>query len=149
MINVLLRHPETTFVGVHFGNNPENIRYVAAVLDRFPNFNIDTAARVGEIGRVEPASLHQFFIKYQDRTLFGSDVVYGPDNVDLGVPMPGTNTNEEAKKFFNTHWKFFETTARNMDHPSPSFSSATIIFSRLSCCAVARGHSDSSEAIKN
>ncbi len=119
MINVLMRHPETTFVGVHFGNNPENIRYIGAVLDRFPNFNIDTAARVGEIGRVEPVRLREFFIKYQDRILFGSDVVYGPDNVDLGVPMPGKRTNEEAKKFFDTHWKFFETTARNMDHPSP------------------------------
>jgi predicted TIM-barrel fold metal-dependent hydrolase len=119
MINVLLRHPETTFVGVHFGNNPENIRYVAAVLDRFPNFNIDTAARVGEIGRVEPAELRKFFIKYQDRILFGSDMVYGSDNVDLGVPMPGKRTNDEAKKFFDTHWKFFETATRNMDHPSP------------------------------
>jgi hypothetical protein len=33
--------------------------------------------------------------------------------------MPGKRTNEEAKKFFDTHWKFFETTTRNMDHPSP------------------------------
>jgi hypothetical protein len=119
MVNVLQRHPESTFVGVHFGNNPEDIRYVAALLDRFPNFNIDTAARVGEIGRVDPARLREFFIKYQDRILFGSDVVYGPDNIDLGVPMPGRRTNSEAKQFFDTHWKFFETAARNMDHPSP------------------------------
>ena len=119
MVNVLLRHPETTFVGVHFGNNPENIRYVGALLDRFPNFNIDTAARVGEIGRQDPTRLREFFIRYQDRILFGSDIVYGPDNVDLGVPMPGKRTNAEAKLFFETHWRFFETSARNMNHPSP------------------------------
>ncbi len=119
MVNVLLRHPETTFVGVHFGNNPENYPYVAAVLDRCPNFNIDTAARVGEIGRHDPAKLRQFFIKYQDRILFGSDIVYGPDNIDLGVPMPGKRTNAEAKAFFETHWKYFETDVRQMDHPSP------------------------------
>ena len=119
MVNVLLRHPETTFVGVHFGNNPENIRYVAAVLDRCANFNIDTAARVGEIGRRDPAALREFFIKYQDRILFGSDTVYGPENIDLGVPMPGKRTDAEAKVFFETHWKFFETNARDMDHPAP------------------------------
>jgi predicted TIM-barrel fold metal-dependent hydrolase len=119
MVNVLLRHPETTFVGVHFGNNPENYRYVAAVLDRCPNFNIDTAARVGEIGRHDPAKLREFFLKYQDRVLFGSDTVFGPDNIDLGVPMPGKRTNAEAHAFFDTHWKFFETSARTMDHPSP------------------------------
>src|SRR2546428_5576021 len=119
MVSVLLRHPETTFVGVHFGNNPENYRYVAAVLDRCSNFNVDTAARVGEIGRHDPVKLREFFLKYQDRILFGSDAVYGPDNVDLGVPMPGKRTNADAKAFFDTHWKFFETPARNMDHPSP------------------------------
>jgi predicted TIM-barrel fold metal-dependent hydrolase len=119
MVNVLLRHPETTFVGVHFGNNPEDYRYVAAVLERCPNFNIDTAARVGEIGRHDPEKLREVFIKYQDRILFGSDVVYGPDNIDLGVPMPGKRTNAEAKAFFETHWRFFETATRNMDHPSP------------------------------
>jgi len=119
MVNVLLRHPETTFVGVHFGNNPENYRYVAAVLDRCPNFNIDTAARVGEIGRHDPIKLREFFIKYQDRILFGSDIVFRPDNIELGVPMPGKRTNEDAKAFYDTHWKFFETAARNMDHPTP------------------------------
>ncbi|HEY2934166.1 MAG TPA: amidohydrolase family protein [Acidobacteriota bacterium] len=119
MVTVLLRHPETTFVGVHFGNNPENYRYVAAVLERCPNFNLDTAARVGEIGRHDPVKLRQFFIKYQDRILFGSDTVYGPENVDLGVPLPGKRTDAEAKEFFERHWRFFETAGRNLEHPSP------------------------------
>jgi len=119
MVNVLLRHPETTFVGVHFGNNPENYRYVAAVLDRCRNFNIDTAARVAEIGRHDSAKLRDFFIKYQDRILFGSDIVFSADNMDLGVPMPGKRTDADAKTFYDTHWKFFETATRNMDHPSP------------------------------
>ena len=119
MVNVLVRHPETTFVGVHFGNNPENYRFVASVLDRCPNFNIDTAARVGEIGRHDPVKLREFFIKYQDRILFGSDIVFSPDNVDLGVPVPGKRTDTEAKVFYDTHWRFFETAGRNMEHPSP------------------------------
>ncbi|PYU88384.1 MAG: amidohydrolase [Acidobacteria bacterium] len=119
MVNVVLRHPETTFVGVHFGNNPENYRHVAAVLDRCPNFNIDTAARVGEIGRRDPATLREFFIKYQDRILFGSDTVFSPENMDLGVPVPEKRTNADAREFFERHWKFFETAGRNLEHPSP------------------------------
>jgi len=119
MVNVLLRHPETQFVGVHFGNNPENYRYVAAVLDRCPNFNIDTAARVGEIGRHDPQVLRDFFLRYQDRIVFGSDIVIGHDNMDLGVPVPGKRTNADAKEFFDRHWKYFETAGRNLEHPSP------------------------------
>ena len=56
---------------------------------------------------------------YQDRILFGSDIVFSADNMDLGVPMPGKRTDADAKTFYDTHWKFFETTTRNMDHPSP------------------------------
>jgi hypothetical protein len=33
--------------------------------------------------------------------------------------MPGKRTDAEAKTFFETHWKFFETNARDMDHPAP------------------------------
>lgn len=119
MVTVLLRHPETTFVGVHFGNNPENYRYVAAVLDRCPNFHIDAAARIGEIGRHDPARLREFFVRYQDRILFASDIAFRPDTIDLGVPMPGRRTPADARPFYDTHWKFFETAARNMEHPSP------------------------------
>ena len=45
------RHPKTTFIGVHFGNDPEDPDNVARMLDKYPNFFIDTAARVPEIGR--------------------------------------------------------------------------------------------------
>jgi len=119
MVNVVSRHPATRFIGVHFGNNPENYRYVAALLDRCPNFNIDTAARVPEIGRHDPVKLREFFVKYQDRIVFGSDTVYGPDNFDLGVPVPGKRTAAEARTFFDAHWRFFETAARQIEHPSP------------------------------
>ena len=45
------RHPKTTFIGVHFGNAPEDPDQVARMLDKYPNLYIDTAARVPEIGR--------------------------------------------------------------------------------------------------
>ena len=49
---------------------------VGALLDRCPNFYIDTSARIGELGR-QPYTARRFFIQYADRILFGSDM--GPD----------------------------------------------------------------------
>ena len=70
---VVTRHPETTFVCVHFGNNAEDLDWVDAQLDRHPNMMVDIAARVPEIGRHDPERVHAFFMKHQDRILFGTD----------------------------------------------------------------------------
>jgi predicted TIM-barrel fold metal-dependent hydrolase len=55
------RHPKTTFIAVHFGNDPEDADNVARMLDRYPNFFIDTAARVPEIGRHPAEKMRRFF----------------------------------------------------------------------------------------
>jgi predicted TIM-barrel fold metal-dependent hydrolase len=70
--NVIARHPKTTFIGAHFGNNPEDLETVAQWLDTYPNFYIDIDARINELGR-QPYSARRFMIKYQDRILFGTD----------------------------------------------------------------------------
>jgi predicted TIM-barrel fold metal-dependent hydrolase len=69
---VIARHPETTFIGAHFGNNPEDLETVATWLEQYPNFHVDIDARISELGR-QPYSTRRFFIKYQDRVLFGTD----------------------------------------------------------------------------
>ena len=47
-------YPQTTFVGAHMGCYAEDLRAVGAMLDRHPNYVIDTSARIGEIGRKDP-----------------------------------------------------------------------------------------------
>ena len=69
---VFARHPKTQFVVLHVGNFAENLANVAENLDRFPNMNVDIAARIGELGR-QPRTARKFFEKYQDRILFGTD----------------------------------------------------------------------------
>ncbi len=44
-------HPHTTFVGVHVGCYAENLAWVGRMLDTYPNFYVDTAARIAELGR--------------------------------------------------------------------------------------------------
>src|SRR5581483_9187915 len=44
-------HPRTTFVCVHVGNFPEDLAYVDHMLRTYPNFHVDIAARIAELGR--------------------------------------------------------------------------------------------------
>ncbi len=67
------RHPRTMFIGAHVGCYAENLGWVGALLDRCPNFCVDIAARIGELGR-QPYSARRFFQQYADRILFGIDV---------------------------------------------------------------------------
>ncbi|MCA9264105.1 MAG: amidohydrolase [Planctomycetales bacterium] len=70
--HVIAKHPQTTFIGAHFGNNPEDVETVGKWLDAYPNFYIDIDARISELGR-QPYTARRFFIKYQDRIMFGTD----------------------------------------------------------------------------
>ena len=69
---VFARHPRTTFIALHVANHPENLDDVSRVLDRYPNVVVETGARHAELGR-QPRRAREFFVKYQERILFGTD----------------------------------------------------------------------------
>jgi len=69
---VIAKHPKTTFINTHFGNNAEDLTSVAEKLDKYPNMYIDFDARISELGR-QPFTARKFFLKYQDRIMFGTD----------------------------------------------------------------------------
>ena len=91
------KHPETTFICAHVANYPENLRYVSKFLDTHPNAYIDIAARVDELGR-QPYTSREFFIKYQDRILFGTDM----------PPLP---------EVYRSYFRFLETRDEYFDYP--------------------------------
>jgi len=72
-LRVVARHQQTTFISAHVLSYAENLSYVAAALDRFPNLYVDIGERVGELGR-QPYSARRFLINYADRVLFGTDI---------------------------------------------------------------------------
>jgi len=112
---VIERHPDTTFIGAHLGNYPENLAYVDACLERYPNFYVDTSARIGEFGRHPPEETRAFFLRHQDRVIFGTDLVIGWDVFD----DRDREDMAEFNHFYDGHWRFFETGARHIDHPFP------------------------------
>ncbi len=69
---VIARHLRTTFVALHLANWPENLDYVSFELDKYPNMMVEFGARQAELGR-QPRRARDFFIKYQDRIMFGTD----------------------------------------------------------------------------
>jgi predicted TIM-barrel fold metal-dependent hydrolase len=119
------RHPKTKFIAVHFGDDPEDPDNVARMLDRYPNFYIDTAARVPEIGRPDAAhelgKMRRFYEKYQDRILFGTDTGVGPSPDDMmfgsNGELPATRADEE--RFFKSTWRYFETSDKQFESPTP------------------------------
>jgi len=113
---VLARHPRTNFIGAHLGEYPEKLAAVDACLDRYPNFYVDTSARIGEIGRHPAPEARAFFIKQQDRVLFGSDLVLGWAAFG-GEEEPGSRAVAEAGAFYAAHRRFFETGERGIEHP--------------------------------
>jgi predicted TIM-barrel fold metal-dependent hydrolase len=108
---VIERHPDTTFIGAHLGNYPENLDYVDGCLDRYPNFYVDTSARIGEIGRHPAEEVRAFFIKHQDRVIFGTDLTLGWNAFEAQENLA------ELARFYDTHWRFFETNEPQIEYP--------------------------------
>ena len=116
---VIERHPGTTFICVHFANNPEDVDAVDRWLDQYPNMVADLAARLPELGRHDTDRLQRLFVKHQDRILFGTDfMVY--DEITLGSGGSGPPpTDEDALSFFAKHWRWLETADRDFPHMTP------------------------------
>jgi len=93
---VFARHPGTTFIALHIANHPEDLDDAAAVLDRYPNVVVETGARQADLGR-QPRRAREFFLRYQDRILFGTD-----------------QSPEEAG--YHCWFRFFETADEHFDY---------------------------------
>ncbi|MCU0633495.1 MAG: amidohydrolase [Gemmatimonadaceae bacterium] len=69
---MLKRNPKTTFVIAHLGWHANDLPRLAKLLDAAPNVHAEVGAVLYDIAR-QPRAAHDFFIKYQDRLLFGKD----------------------------------------------------------------------------
>jgi predicted TIM-barrel fold metal-dependent hydrolase len=66
------KHPGTTFIAAHFGWYPNNLKKLDSLMTSMPNVVVEFGAVIAELGR-QPRAAHDFFMKYQDRILFGKD----------------------------------------------------------------------------
>ncbi len=70
--NMFRKHPRTTFVAAHMGWHANDLASLSAMLDAMPNVYTEVGAVLYDIGR-QPRASHDFFVRYQDRILFGKD----------------------------------------------------------------------------
>jgi len=93
------KHPKTTFIGAHMLFMADDLQTMGRLLDQHPNLYIEFSAEVPELGR-EPYSARAFFIKYQDRVMFGTD---GP-----GPRYLGTRNYRAYFRFLETYDEYFD-----------------------------------------
>ncbi|MEN6424624.1 MAG: amidohydrolase family protein [Phycisphaerales bacterium] len=67
------RHPRTIFVAAHFANCCYDLSLLGAMLDKYPNLYADISARYEETAAI-PRHVGQFYEKYQDRLVYGTDM---------------------------------------------------------------------------
>lgn len=78
--NVLARYPQVKFILAHLGGDPEHLDHLDRLLATYPNLYLDTSATkwlVRELGKQREAAC-QFFLRWNQRVLFGSDLVVRP-----------------------------------------------------------------------
>lgn len=107
---MLEKHPDLVFVGAHLGSLEWNVDELAKRLDKFPNMSVDMAERISHFqyqALTEWQKVHDFFIKYQDRLLYATDLRMGASD----LAAKGLTDPEEVKKHIHEvwlrHWKFF------------------------------------------
>lgn len=69
---MLMKHPSTTFILAHMGWHANDLARLGKLFDALPNLHAEVGAVLYDLGR-QPRFGHDFFVKYQDRILFGKD----------------------------------------------------------------------------
>ena len=101
---MLEKHPDLVFIGCHLASLEWSVDELAEFLDRFPNASVDMAARMGQVyyqTQENRQKVIDFFIQYQDRILYGTDII---DN--------GQEKNSFQKRMHSTwlnDWEFLVT----------------------------------------
>ena len=75
---IMEKHPTLVVLGAHLGSLEHDLDGNAQRLDRYPNFHLDVSARTRDLSLQPTAKVRAFFLKYQDRILYGLDQNWKP-----------------------------------------------------------------------
>jgi len=70
--NMFRKHPETKFINAHLGWLGNDLGRLGELMDEMPNMYTEIGAVIAELGR-QPRFAREWFIRYQDRVMFGKD----------------------------------------------------------------------------
>jgi predicted TIM-barrel fold metal-dependent hydrolase len=93
----IARNPKLTIVAMHLASLEYDVAEVAKRLDAYPNLYVETAARINDLAMQPSPRVREFFLKYQDRVMWGTD--FGEGSV--------SRTGLESA--FDQHWRYYGT----------------------------------------
>jgi predicted TIM-barrel fold metal-dependent hydrolase len=99
--HILELNPHLRFVGAHLGSMESDVDQIAARLDKYPNFAVETGDRLYDFLRQPREKVTAFLMKYQDRVLYGTDLILprGADRAAL----------DRWRKTYARDWGLFST----------------------------------------
>lgn len=107
---MLEKHPDLKFVGAHLGSLEWSVEELAKRLDQYPHMAVDMAERISHLqfqSISEPQKVRDFFMKYQDRLLYATDIrISAADLAIKGLTEP-SDIQQHAHEVWMRHWKFF------------------------------------------
>jgi len=101
--NLLKRHPNLRFVGLHLASQEWDTNEVGAFLDQFPNAMVDLAERICHLQYQTIdhwKKIYDFFITYQDRIIYGSDIVVDNSLTDDVLIQHMNERYQNHRKYF-------------------------------------------------
>ena len=101
---MLRKHPRTIWVLAHLGWHAQDLARLGRMFDSMPNLYGEVGAVLYDIGR-QPRNAHEFFVKYQDRILFGKDS-YQPDEYPYYWRV--FETNDEYFDYYRDYHAFWK-----------------------------------------
>src|SRR5580704_5190874 len=119
--HLLAENPKLRVVGAHLGSMETDVEEIAKRLDRYPNFAVDTAARMEYLMIQPPEKVRNFLIQYHTRVLYATDLEFLPDE-------SVADALKDWQETYARDWKFLATNAtfqyrgrqvQGLDLPAP------------------------------
>ncbi len=101
---LLARHSKTIWVLAHLGWHANDLARLGRMFDSMPNLYSEVGAILYDLGR-QPRAAREFFIKYQDRLLFGKDS-FQPDEYPYYWRV--FETNDEYFDYYRDYHAFWK-----------------------------------------
>ena len=102
---MLEKHPQLKFMGAHMASLEWSVDELAKFLDAHPEAVVDLAARMGQVqfqSNEDREKVRHFFVKYQDRILYGTDLTQEPGR-------PAKEMRAEANQVWLRDWTYLNT----------------------------------------
>jgi predicted TIM-barrel fold metal-dependent hydrolase len=99
-------NPRTTFIMAHFGWHANDLGRLSRMLDAYPNMVTEMGAVLYDLGR-QPRTAHDFFVKYQDRLLFGKDAYAAEEFPYYWRVLETTDEYFDYYRDYHAFWKLY------------------------------------------